>query len=207
MKKLIFKLILISFSLGFTDLMAGFLYRRITGYAWAERHAGLERTYRVPSKIFHHGLAPNIKMDKAVWGHLTYKIRTNSLGLKDREPRTVDLKSPGNRILFIGDSFTEGVGYSYEETFVGRIADALAEEKIDVLNAGVSSYCPIIYWRKIQHLIEDENLEVDEVVVYIDISDTYDETGRYLLTPENTVGDLNPPGKATGLKGLLNRNT
>jgi len=72
MKKHIFKIILISISLGFTDLMVGWTYRRISGYAWAERHAGLERSYRVPSKIFHHGLSPNIKMNKAVWGHLTY---------------------------------------------------------------------------------------------------------------------------------------
>ena len=76
----------------------------------------------------------------------------------------------------MGDSFTEGGLLDYTDTFVGRIDSDLGEKKIEVLNAGVSSYSPIIYWRKIKYLIEDMKLKFDEVVVFIDISDPYDET-------------------------------
>jgi len=96
------------------------------------------------------------------------------------------LKSANRRILFIGDSFTEGVSLKYEDTFVGLIDSALKKEKIDVLNAARGSYSTIIYWRKIKYLIEDIGLKFDEVVVFIDISDAQDE-GFYDLSKDNIV--------------------
>ena len=47
-----------------------------------------------------------------------------------------DLKSFD--IGFIGDSFTEGVGYQYSDTFVGKIDDELNNKS--VANLAVSSY-------------------------------------------------------------------
>ena len=96
------------------------------------------------------------------------------------------MKSANRRILFIGDSFTEGVSLKYEDTFVGLIDSALKKEKIDVLNAARASYSTIIYWRKIKYLIEDIGLKFDEVVVFIDISDAQDE-GFYDLSKDNIV--------------------
>ena len=40
----------------------------------------------------------------------------------------------------------------------------------NVINMGVTSYSPIVYSRKIQHYIEN-GLNIDEVIVFIDISD------------------------------------
>jgi hypothetical protein len=77
--------------------------------------------------------------------------------------------------LFIGDSFTEGVGLSHEKTFVGLIEQALEASRFDVLNAGVSSYSPRLYYLKVKHLIEEVGLRLDEVRVYVDISDVQDE--------------------------------
>ena len=97
------------------------------------------------------------------------------------------MKSTNHRISFIGDSFTEGVTLNYEDTFAGLIDAALSQRQIEVLNAGRSSYSPIIYWRKIKYLIEDIGLQFDEVVVYIDISDSYDEARIYDLSENNIV--------------------
>jgi hypothetical protein len=87
----------------------------------------------------------------------------------------------------MGDSFTEGIGLNYEETFVGIIADALSGYSIEVLNAAAVSYSPIIYWRKIKHLIETVGLRFDEAVIYLDISDAQDESVSYYLDEEGHV--------------------
>jgi hypothetical protein len=149
--------------------------------------AQAERQYRIKSPVYHHGLARNKSIDDARWGITKYPLRTNSLGFKDREAREVPLHSEAHRILFMGDSFTEGVGLEYGKTFVGIIGDALAEEGVDVLNAAVSSYSPAIYWSKIRYLIETVGLEFDEVVVFIDISDAQNDGETYYVDAEGIV--------------------
>jgi hypothetical protein len=89
--------------------------------------------------------------------------------------REVPLRPDRPRIVFIGDSFTEGAGIRYDDSFVGRVDAALAPRGVEVLNAGVVSYCPIIYFRKVKHLLEDVGLAFDALVVYIDIGDIQDE--------------------------------
>lgn len=95
----------------------------------------IERKYRIRSTVYHHDLAPSVEAI-GVWGTRQYRVRTNSLGFKDKAIRQVPVKSPGRRILFIGDSFTEGIGLGFERTFVGIIGDELSNQGIDVLNAG-----------------------------------------------------------------------
>ena len=73
------------------------------------------------------------------------------------------------------------MGLPYERTFVGRFASAFPD--IDVLNAGVSSYAPSVYFMKIKSLL-DAGLQFDEVVVYVDISDVQDEAIYYRYGPD-----------------------
>jgi hypothetical protein len=80
------------------------------------------------------------------------------------------------RVVFIGDSFTEGVGLSYEQTFVGRFTRAFPN--LDILNAGVVSYAPSAYYEKLKYFI-DLGLEFNEAIVYIDVSDVRDEAIGY----------------------------
>lgn len=139
------------------------------------------------SEKYHHDLIPN---QDGVVAWLDYRTRliTNSLGFKDSEVRDVPLKSNGARILFIGDSITEGVGLPYEKTFVGMIGKSLAPRGVDVLNAGVFRYSPSIYHKKIQYLIEDVGLEFSQVVVFIDVSDAPNEND-YFLDKDGNVRD------------------
>ena len=99
---------------------------------------------RIPHSVYHHTFSSGSTATELFRGN-KYTIYTNSLGFKDKSPREVLLKSEGKRILFIGDSFTEGVTFNYEDTFVGIIDSNLSKNKIEVLNAGRSSYSPIIY--------------------------------------------------------------
>ena len=78
-------------------------------------------------------------------------------------------------LAFIGDSFTEGIGYPYEKTFVGIIEK---ESKLKIANIAVSSYSPIIYFFKTKELLND-GISFEHLIVFIDISDVQDEAEIY----------------------------
>ena len=96
------------------------------------------------------------------------------------------LKSDSRRILLIGNSFAEGIGMNFEDTFAGQLYRAGQErsEKIEFLNAGVVSYSPSIYYKKIKHLIES-GLQFDEVVLFSDTSDVTDEATSYFCIDDD----------------------
>jgi hypothetical protein len=147
--------------LGLDALASALLLR--TDYHW----------FRRPHYYYHHGWSPNIEAT-TIWGETKYPVRSNSLGLADRYVRAVPPQAPGTRVLFVGDSFTEGVGVTYDESFVGIVDGALDARGADVLNAGVSSYSPKLYYLKTKFLIEG-GLVFDQLFVFIDISDAVDE--------------------------------
>jgi lysophospholipase L1-like esterase len=146
-----------------------------------------EQNYRKADPVLHHALIPKVDFDWAVWGNDRYHIHTNSLGFKDRSTREVSLMPAGQRLLFIGDSFTEGVGIEYEQTAVGRLDRHFASRRTEVLNAGVVSYSPIIYLRKTRQLLEDVGLRFDRLVVFIDPSDIENEALAYAFDPDGNV--------------------
>lgn len=156
-----------------------------TGAAWYCRancgfwqNAYPSNDHRVRSEAYHHGLAPNRQITEA-WGNARYRYATNSLGFKDSAPRAVEPEGRNPRVLFLGDSFTEGKGFPFPETFVGLVAAELAVQGIEVLNGGVDSYAPVIYRLKLKHLLEQVGLRIDSVVVFLDVSDIYDQARRY----------------------------
>jgi hypothetical protein len=140
---------------------------------------------RTPDEIYHHGLLPNVAGD-ITWGPLRQKYYTNSLGFRDAATREVPLKPSVRRIILIGDSFTEAVGMTFEESFAGRLAQAGADraQKTEVLNAGVMSYSPVIYFKKVKYLIE-AGLQFDELVVLPDLSDVRDEASQYFCIDDD----------------------
>lgn len=138
--------------------------------------AGREDVFRRPDPVYHHGLRAAVTADAAAsWGRRNYSLYTNSLGFKDASPRQVSLRREGRRLLFLGDSFTEGIGVEYPQTFVGLLDAQRKSEGVEVLNAGVASYSPAIYLAKTRHLIETVGLEFDHLVLGLDVSDIVDE--------------------------------
>lgn len=129
---------------------------------------------RQADENFHHGIKPNSE-GVDTYGPFSAKYFSNSLGLRDERIREVALVADHPRILFIGDSFTEGGPIPWEKTFVGRVAEALKPQGIEVLNAGVASYCPTTERVKLRQLLGEKGLRVDRVVLCLDISDLKDE--------------------------------
>lgn len=155
------------------------------------------RAARVYDPIYDHGLAP--KFDGYdIWGEARYRLITNSLGFKDASTRDVPLQSRARRILLIGDSFAEGIGLPFESTFAGLLEQAgqSRPDRVEFLDAGVASYSPSIYYKKIQHLL-DLGLKFDEVVLLSDSSDVEDEASSYFCIdddPKYRKFCTTPPG-------------
>ena len=110
------------------------------------------------------------------FGPIRYHFRTNSLGFKDSEVRDVPLTGTKRRVLIIGDSFADGIGFSFNDTMVGRLSTQFPD--VEFLNAAVQSYFPTVYFKKIKYLVEIVGLQMDEVVVFLDISDIDNEYQR-----------------------------
>ena len=143
------------------------------------------RPARIANPVYDHGFAANFD-GYDVWGELRYRLVTNSLGFKDGSARNIELKAPSRRVLLIGDFFAEGIGMSYEDFFAGLLqrAGQQRNEKIEFLNAGVASYSPGIYYKKIKYLL-DSGLQFDEVVLFSDTSDVTDEATSYFCIDDD----------------------
>lgn len=147
--------------------------------------------FRENSTYFHHGTKPN-RTELTKWFD-EYTIHTNSLGFFDAFQRDVPLKKNGKRFVFIGDSFVEGVGEPWENTFPGIVSKELEKENIELLNAGGISYSPKIYYLKMKYFLE-KGLEMDDLFVFIDISDVQDEIEYAYFKPSErlpVLSDIN----------------
>ncbi len=156
-KKTIFLVVLVAFLVG--DLLCGVV---LISEPEGVRHA-----------FYHHTLKTYFQGNPQ-WGGESYALYTNSLGFRDGETREVALSGNRHRIVIIGDSFVEGIGCPYQETFAG-IADRKLDGTVEILNAGVVSYSPKLFYLKIKYLIDEIGLRFDELFVFIDISDIQDE--------------------------------
>ena len=90
-------------------------------------------------------------------------------------------KPPGTyRIFYLGDSFTEGTAPmdqsvpSLVETALNRRAkDKKTGTRFEVINAGTSSYSPLIYYTLLRHVVFD--YAPDLVVIQVDMTDDFDD--------------------------------
>ncbi len=154
-------------------------YDKLTNHYW-----------RVPSKIYHHSLLPNIDVVEP-WGwELEKRLITNSLGFRDFTNKKVSKKSKKKRLLLIGDSAIEGAGYDYEFTLGGLLQNHLINE-YEILNSAISSYSPSIYFKKIEYFI-NEGYIFDKAIIFLDPSDIidelfirFDEKGNILVDQKN----------------------
>ena len=137
-------------------------YDKLLNYYW-----------RVSSNIYHHGLMENVDVVEP-WGFsLKKKLITNSIGFRDYSIREISKVPEKKRILLIGDSAIEGAGYDYEHTIGGLLQNHLSN-KYEVLNSAVGSYSPGIYFKKVNHYI-NEGYIFDKAIIFLDPSDIIDE--------------------------------
>ena len=132
--------------------------------------------FRIPHHFYHHGISASSRMNDP-WGNLNAEVFTNDWGMKDEKIRKIDRRFDGYRILTLGDSFTEGQGYRYEQTFPG-IFQRLASQAglpLEILDGGVASHTARLYYLHLKYLLDVAKLHVDELWVFPDISDAQDE--------------------------------
>lgn len=91
----------------------------------------------------------------------TYE-RTNTHGLRDRE-RSLQKPAGVHRVILLGDSIVEGHGLPEDETISQQLELLFPDQRTEVLNFGVSSYCT----RSEVELLEVKGLKLDPDVVVL----------------------------------------
>ena len=158
-----------------------------------------ERLIRVDHKIYHHTLKENIKYYKAPSFNKYYTLCTDNHGFKYKCGAK---RNKNFDIAFLGDSFVEGVSLNYEKTFVGMFEK---EKNTSVANLGVTSYAPNIYLSKMKYLLEN-NYKFKHIIVFIDISDLYDDNTFYKLNKDFSISEKNAKEKNLKRRKFLRYN-
>jgi hypothetical protein len=139
----------------------------------------IETPSQIPDRIVHHRPTPN-RSSVATRPDFRYTRRFNNLGLRGRDV------SPAKdhatyRIVMLGDSFTGGRGVTDDETFSALLERALNEDaaagmgrRVEVVNAGVNSYSPILSLLQLGRQLPP--LDPDLVVLNFDMSDLVQES-------------------------------
>lgn len=156
--------------------------------AWVIALVRPSEPFRVRHPVYHHTLKPNYD-GLGRWGTWSYRICTNGEGFKTSCEQKHSTKKEFD-VAFIGDSFTEGIGLPYEQTFVGMVATKNPD--LSIANLGVVSYSPAIYLAKLKDLFA-KGYRFKHIIVFIDIGDAYDEANAYDLHHESIVVDKGEP--------------
>jgi len=158
-----------------------------------------ERLIRLDHKFYHHTLRGNVKYEKAASFDQYHTLCTDNHGFKYKCGFE---RSKNFEIAFLGDSFVEGVALDYENTFVGIFENY---KKTSDANLGVTSYSPSIYLSKVKHLIEN-NYKFKHLIVFVDISDMYDDNVFYKLNENFSISERNAKEKNLKRRKFLRYN-
>ena len=158
-----------------------------------------ERLIRIDHKFYHHTLKKNVKYDRAPSFEKNYTLCTDNHGFKYKCGIE---RNKQFEIAFLGDSFVEGVSLNYEKTFVGIFED---KKNISVANLGVTSYAPNIYLSKVKYLLNN-NFKFKHLIVFIDISDVFDDNTFYKLNEDFSISERNSKEKNLKRRKFLRYN-
>ena len=172
---LIFLFIFFVIDLSLTQLyLFNFYYKKL------EKQYISDLENRVPNKNYKYTFKKRSSFKSNYIGH-EYIVKTNNLGFRDYEVR--DLNKNSYYTIVIGDSFVEGVALEYKDTLVAQLNKKIQKNNInnyEFLNAGVSSYSPYIYQRKVISIIKENPwLKTDRVILLLDKSDVPDELNYF----------------------------
>jgi lysophospholipase L1-like esterase len=167
------------------------------------RLSALMQTYPEKADGNYFSLASQENLNSWYWTHPPntrisnqklefYFVRNvNSLGISESEKA---FKKKSNfRILALGDSFTEGVGTSYEDSWVKKMENSFNSRGVETINAGIGGSDPVfefsLYKDKLIHY------KPDILILTInstDILDIINRGGFERFNSDGTTG-LPPP--------------
>ena len=136
------------------------------------------------SRQFHHLYPAHTRRYMGRFDGTPVFVDTNEDGLRTRYSKE-EFTQHDHRVIFLGDSFTFGLGVTVEATFPSRVEEQLQQaagtETVAVLNAGIVSYSPFL-----DKLLFEEKL-VDYrptfVALFLDATDIGDDYA-YMRTAE-----------------------
>jgi hypothetical protein len=175
-KKKLRNVLIFIFSFFIIDLSLTQLFLFKFYYKKLEKQYASDLENRVLNKDYKYTFKKKSSFKSNYIGH-EYTVKTNNLGFRDYEIR--DLSKNNYYTIIIGDSFVEGVALEYEDTLVAQLNKKIKNSNIknyEFLNAGVASYSPYIYQRKVISIIKENPwLKTDRVILLLDKSDVPDE--------------------------------
>jgi hypothetical protein len=147
----------------------------------------------VPDPVHHHRMVPN-SHSEFHQRDFSYVQRVNNLGLRGADRPSA--KPPHSyRMVMLGDSFTMGKGVGDDQTFSvvleRRLHEALAScggPPIEVINAGVDSYAPLLSYLQLKHDLLP--LDPDMVILNLDNSDLVQEAAYRRMAVRNYNGEI-----------------
>ena len=113
----------------------------------------------------------NLLVKNAQWGNVYYTFCTNDLSLKSRCNKKITNNK--YKYAFIGDSFTEGIGINYENTFVGLFDQVFG----NTLNLSVSGSSPNFYEKRLNYFLNEKDLDIENLFLFFDLTDLEDDFG------------------------------
>lgn len=152
----------------------------------AIRLLGIMQTYSERADGNYFSQAEQEKLNSWYWVHTPNTVirnqrkeflfvrEVNSLGLSEKEVEKK--KGSKYRILAIGDSFTEGVGVNYEETWVKQMETRWKKQNVQTINAGVGGSDPVYEFALYRDKLAA--YKPDIVVVTINATDIQDIASR-----------------------------
>ena len=196
--KSLFLILIFTFLISLSiDFLFGKKLLQITDKYWLNTEF-YGRIKRIDHPTYHHGLKENVVMKtaKGFNGNFTFCTDNHGFKYKCRVERGKKFD-----IGFIGDSFTEGVSLPYEKTFVG-----IFENDTDktIANLGVISYSPKIYLSKLNYYL-NQGYKFNHIIVFIDISDLYDDSVYYRINEQLVVSENYERGKRLKIRKFLRK--
>lgn len=164
---------------------------------WTEENGqGFVSPYAVREKTWYHVREAN-SVTRFDLPEFTYELKTNSLGLRDIE-HPLAKKPDQFRLMAIGDSFTEGWGAPFEQTWLNLLGRNLNAQNppgnIEVICAGASGSDPFYGYR----LLVDKLMpyQPDWVLLVVNDSGIHDilvRGGMERFQPDGTVKGVDSP--------------
>lgn len=205
-KKIAFYLIFIFIIFIVIDLSFTFIFKKVQVYLINDQNSIVNHS------TYHHELKKNYNG----LGDRKEIINTNSYGLINLVNTKINFSNYKKNYIFIGDSFTQGSGVNYKDTYAGTLSKKFSDKEINIINLSTISYSPIIYYKKTKYFIENYNLKFSKMFLFLDISDPYDELYRYELkndivverkTKKNYLKETLDLNFFHNLKQFISRNT